>query len=209
MPDPMPIHLLVVDDQLSICRLCTSLGQSMGLMCFHAESAAEALEQLEHAAPEMVLTDLVLGDHSGIELLAEVKKRAPLTEVALMSAYGTVPNAVQAMRLGACDFLVKPFRVGELKLVLERMMEKVQNARAEAVRLRQRGTAQAALAAGLLCTDLEEMDRLTMQRVFNQVEGDKERAQKLLGISRATLYRKIKRYGIRTRQEVFARGQSG
>jgi len=59
MPDPLPMRLLVVDDQLSICRLCTSLGQSMGLMCFHAESAAEALEQLEQAAPEMVLTDLV------------------------------------------------------------------------------------------------------------------------------------------------------
>jgi len=209
MPDPLPIRLLVVDDQLSICRLCTSLGQSMGLMCFHAESAAEALEQLEQAAPEMVLTDLVLGDHSGIELLAEVKKRAPLTEVALMSAYGTVPNAVQAMRLGAYDFVVKPFRVAELQLVLERMVEKVQNVRAEAARFRQQDPEQAALAAGLLCTDLEEIERLTMQRVFNQVAGDKERAQKLLGISRATLYRKIKRYGIRTRQEVFARGQSG
>jgi len=77
------------------------------------------------------------------------------------------------------------------------------------VRLRQQGTAQVAVAAGLLCSDLEEMERLTMQRVFNQVEGDKEQAQKLLGISRATLYRKIKRYGIRTRQEVCAGGQSG
>jgi len=45
-------------------------GAKHGLMCFHAESAAEALEQLEQAVPEMVLTDLVLGDHSGIELLA-------------------------------------------------------------------------------------------------------------------------------------------
>jgi len=126
-----------------------------------------------------------------------------------MSAYGTVPNAVEAMRLGACDFLVKPFRVGELKPVLDRMVEKVQNVRAEAVHLRQQDAQQAGLAAGLLCTDLEEMERLTMQRVFNQVAGDKEQAQKLLGISRATLYRKIKRYGLRTRQEVLARGQSG
>ncbi len=50
------------------------------------------------------------------------------------------------------------------------------------------------------CTDLEELERLTMQRVFEQVDGDKEQAQKLLGISRATLYRKIKRYGIQTRR---------
>ena len=193
--DPLPIRLLVVDDQLSICRPVRGLGQNLGLVCFQAESAEEALERLEQGAPELMLIDLVLGDRSGMELLAEVKKRAPLTEVALMSGYGTIPSAVQAMRLGACDFLVKPFRVGELNAVLEHMAEKVRMARQEESRRRQ-GTTPEAIAAGLLCTDLEEMERLTMQRVFDQVEGDKERAQKLLGISRATLYRKIKRYGI-------------
>ncbi len=194
-PDPLPIHLLVVDDQLSICRLCTSLGQNMGLVCFQAESFEEALECLEQDAPELMLIDLVLGGQSGMELLAEVKKRAPDTEVAMMSGYGTIPSTVQAMRLGACDFLVKPFRVGELNTVLEHMAEKVRMARQEELRRRQ-GLTPEAIAAELLCTDLEEMERLTMQRVFDQVEGDKERAQKLLGISRATLYRKIKRYGI-------------
>lgn len=204
-PEASPIHMLVVDDQLSICRLCTSLGQMMGLVCLQAESAKEALEQLEEHAPELMLIDLVLGDRSGMELLAEVKKRSPHTEVALMSGYGTIPNAVQAMRLGACDFLVKPFRVGELNLVLEHMVEKVRTSREAEERLRREGAATSAASAELLCTDLEEMERLTMQRVFDKVDGDKEQAQKLLGISRATLYRKIKRYGIQTehpRQDV-------
>lgn len=211
-PELSPIHLLVVDDQLSICRLCASLGQTMGLVCLQAESVEEALEQLEQAAPELMLVDLLLGDRSGMELLAEVKRRAPHTEVALMSGYGTIPNAVQAMRLGACDFLVKPFRVGELKLVLEHMAEKVRLAQEAESRIRQRGAAVNAAAAELLCTDLEEMERLTMQRVFDRVDGDKEQAQKLLGISRATLYRKIKRYGIQTepsRQVGAAGGQNG
>ena len=61
-------------------------------------------------------------------------------------------------------------------------------------------TATLAPAAAALCTDLEELERLTVRRVFEQVGGDKEQAQKLLGISRATLYRKIKRYGIETRR---------
>jgi DNA-binding NtrC family response regulator len=52
----------------------------------------------------------------------------------------------------------------------------------------------------LPCTDLEELERLTVQRVFELVHGDKLQAQKMLGISRATLYRKIKRYGIETRR---------
>jgi DNA-binding NtrC family response regulator len=67
----------------------------------------------------------------------------------------------------------------------------------------QGGTTQEGLklgpASGAACTDLEELERITVQRVFEQVGGDKEQAQKLLGISRATLYRKIKRYGIETR----------
>jgi len=206
-PEELPIHLLVVDDQLSICRLCTSLGQTMGLVCLQADSANEALEHLNEHAPELMLIDLVLGDRSGMELLAEVKKRLPHTEVALMSGYGTIPNAVQAMRLGAYDFLVKPFRVAELNLVLEHMVEKVRLGREAEARLRQEGAATNSASAELLCTDLEEMERLTMQRVFDKVEGDKEQAQKLLGISRATLYRKIKRYGIQTehsRQDVAA-----
>ena len=68
---------------------------------------------------------MVPGTSSGLELLAEVKKRSPQTEVALMSAYGTIESAVQAMRLGAYDFVVKPFREEEFRLVLERMVEKV------------------------------------------------------------------------------------
>ena len=96
------------------------------MVCWQAKSAKEALERVESDAPELMLTDLVLGKSSGLELLAEVKKRSPLTEVALMSAYGTIESAVQAMRLGAYDFVVKPFRVEEFRLILERMVEKVQ-----------------------------------------------------------------------------------
>jgi DNA-binding NtrC family response regulator len=117
-----------------------------------------------------------------------------------MSANGSIASAVQAMRLGAYDFVVKPFRVAELQLVLERMVEKVQRSRENHRCRHAQGGTQVAPAAPFPCTDLEEMERLTMQRVFEQVDGDKEKAQKLLGISRATLYRKIKRYGIQTRR---------
>ncbi len=197
MSDLPPIRLLIVDDQQSISSLCCSLGQTMGLACFQAHSVEEALKRLDDLAPELILADLMLRNGSGLELLAEAKKRLPLTEVALMSAYGTIASAVQAMRLGAYDFIVKPFRVGELKVVLEQMSEKVQLVRENASR---RQPVSAAEAAVLTCTDLQEVERLTMQRVFEQVDGDKEQAQKLLGISRATLYRKIKRYGIQVQQ---------
>ena len=215
MSDASPIRMLIVDDQQSIRQLCAAIGERMGLSCVQAESVLAALQRMEAEPAELILADLEMGEKSGLDLLAEVKRRWPLTEVALMGSYGSPESAVQARRLGAYDFVVKPFRVEEFQRVLERMAEKAQLVRENGL-LRTRveklgggGTAETALNAGsgtkmapasvASCTDLEELERLTVQRVFEQVGGDKEQAQKLLGISRATLYRKIKRYGIETR----------
>jgi DNA-binding NtrC family response regulator len=199
MSDQRPVRMLIVDEQRSNRALCATVGRGIGLVCLQAESAKEALERVEGDAPELILTDLVLGKTSGLALLAEVKKRSPQTEVALMSAYGTIESAVQAMRLGAYDFVVKPLRVEEFRLILKSMVEKVQLTReSELLRGLPEGSAQ--LESAPFSTDLEELERFTVQRVFEQVAGNKEQAQKLLGISRATLYRKLKRYGIQTRQ---------
>ena len=194
MPDQTPLQLLIVDDQQGIRQLCAAIGGRLGLECAQLESAEAALAQMTNRAAELILADLQAGKGSGLELLAEVKRRWPLTEVAVMSAYGSRDSALQAMRLGAYDFVVKPFRVEEFQLVLERMMEKARLVREnKLLRSRLRGRAGLPVQA---CTDLEELERLTVQRVIEQVGGDKEEAQRLLGISRATLYRKIKRYGI-------------
>jgi DNA-binding NtrC family response regulator len=217
MSDASPIRLLIVDDQLSIRQLCAAIGERMGLACVQAESALAALQVMESEAAELILADLEMGGRSGLDLLAEVKRRWPLTEVALMGSYGSPESALQARRLGAYDFVVKPFRVEEFQRVLERMAEKARLVQEnELLRTRveklggygpadgdsnagMQGGVKMAPASVALCTDLEELERLTVRRVFEQVGGDKEQAQKLLGISRATLYRKIKRYGIETR----------
>jgi DNA-binding NtrC family response regulator len=186
-----------VDDQQSIRQLCAVIGGRMGLSCAQAESSGEALEQMSNEAAALMLADLEMGGSSGLELLAEVKRRWPLTEVALMGSYGSMESAVQATRLGAYDFVVKPFRVEEFQRVLERMAEKARLVREnDFLRNRVETPASTPLALG---TDLEELERLTVQRVFEQVGCDIEQARRLLGISRATLYRKIKRYGIETR----------
>jgi DNA-binding NtrC family response regulator len=212
-----PIRLLIVDDQQSIRQLCAAIGDRMGLSCALAESALAALEWMESEAAELVLADLEMSGRTGLDLLAEVKRRWPLTEVTLMGSYGSPESAVQARRLGAYDFVVKPFRVEEFQRTLERMAEKARLVRENELlrtRVEKLGgygpadglAADARVPGGIKmasapipCTDLEELERLTVQRVFEQVAGDKEQAQKLLGISRATLYRKIKRYGIEPR----------
>jgi DNA-binding NtrC family response regulator len=147
-----------------------------------------------------MLADLEMGGGSGLELMAGVKRRWPLTEVVLMGSYGSLESAAQARRLGAYDFVVKPFRVEEFQRMLERMAEKARLVREnELLRTRLQGRTKPGSTPPAPCTDLEELERLTVQQVFEQVGGDKVQAQKLLGISRATLYRKIKRYGIETR----------
>ena len=198
MTDQPPIRMLIVDDQRSICHLCTILGRGMGLVCFVAENAGEALQRMENDAPELVLAALATRGHSGLQLLAELKRRWPRTEVTLMGDRDSMETAVQAIRQGAYDFVVKSFRVEKFQLVMERMVEKVRLVREnEILRSRLQGRPQSTPPA---CTDLEELERLTVERVFAQVGGDKEQAQKLLGISRATLYRKIKLYGIAMRR---------
>jgi DNA-binding NtrC family response regulator len=197
MSDQPPIRMLIVDEQRSICHLCAIIGRGMGLVCFEAENAGQALARMESDAPELVLAGMGRGDGSGLKLLAELKKRWPRTEVSLMSERESLENAIQAIHLGAYDFVVKSFRVENFQLVMKRMVEKVRLLREnESLRARLQSRMQTAPAAPSACTDLEELERLTVERVFAQVGGKKEQAQKLLGISRATLYRKIKRYGI-------------
>mgnify|MGYP005809798425 CR=1 FL=1 len=119
------ISCLIVDDEQSIRALCRRICESIGFQCAEAESAESALAYLEAESPNIVLTDLKLPNQTGVELLRQIKIQFPRTEVAIMTGHGTIDSAVQAMKLGAYDYVLKPFRVDELKLMLQRMEEKV------------------------------------------------------------------------------------
>ncbi|HUO61081.1 MAG TPA: sigma-54 dependent transcriptional regulator [Candidatus Acidoferrales bacterium] len=119
------IRFLIVDDQQSIRRLCMTIGASLGFACNEAESAEAALAMLDNVLPDIVLVDLRMAQMSGLEFLAKLKQQLPRTEVAIMTGYGSIESAVQAMKLGAYDYITKPFRVEEIKLTLQRMADKV------------------------------------------------------------------------------------
>ena len=126
MSENLKTRLLVVDDEQSIRRLCMTIGNTLGYSCAEAESAEAALARLETDAPEIILTDLKLPTLSGVELLKQSKKLFPRTEVAIMTGHGSIESAVDAMKLGAYDYIEKPFRVEKMRLLLQRMAEKVQ-----------------------------------------------------------------------------------
>jgi DNA-binding NtrC family response regulator len=226
--DDLRIRFLIVDGEPTIRKLCMRIGESLGFVCLEAESAEAALTLLRTDAPDLVVTDLRLPQKSGVELLEWIKSAWPRIEVAIMTGHGSIGNAVEAMKLGAYHYVTKPFAVEEMRLILQRMAEKVR-LMAERDRLRDRVLAlEACMARGggrssddlinavaaptilrpahssaaseLLApqapTDLEYVERITIQRVFALVHGDKMLAGKMLGISRATLYRKLKRYNI-------------
>jgi two-component system, NtrC family, response regulator AtoC len=125
MSDDLKIKLLIVDDEQSIRRLCITIGAALGFECSEAESAEAAVMQLETAAPDLVLTDLKLPTQSGVDLLKQVRTILPRTEMAIMTGHGSIESAVDAMKLGAYDYIEKPFRVEKMRLLLQRMAEKV------------------------------------------------------------------------------------
>jgi DNA-binding NtrC family response regulator len=126
MTDDLKLRLLIVDDEQSIRRLCMTVGQGLGFVCSEADTAEAAAEALEVSPPDIVVTDLKLPSLSGVELLRKIKDTAPSTEVAIMTGHGSIESAVDAMRKGAYDYIEKPFRVERLRLLLQRMAEKVQ-----------------------------------------------------------------------------------
>ncbi|HXZ81615.1 MAG TPA: sigma-54 dependent transcriptional regulator [Terriglobales bacterium] len=125
MTDEFRIHFLIVDDEQSIRKLCMTIGASLGFDCVEAESGEGALALLETESPDIVLVDRMLPNMTGDELLRQGKQLLPRTEFAIITGHGSIESAVEAMKLGAYDYITKPFGAGQLKLLLQRMKEKV------------------------------------------------------------------------------------
>ncbi len=118
--ESLVLKLLVVDDDASLRKACCEIGASMGLRPLSAANASEARSALKSEPPvDFLLLDVKLPDGSGLELLHEVKALYPHTTVVVMTAYATVPSAVEAMRTGASNYLTKPFALGQLTDVLD------------------------------------------------------------------------------------------
>lgn len=116
--DPRPV-ILVVDDKKNMLGLLTKiLGPDMRVLT--AQDGIEALALLEQHEIDVVLSDLRMPDMDGLDVLANAKKLRPQAEFILMTAYASVSTAIQALRLGAYDYLTKPFDPKDAKAVLQK-----------------------------------------------------------------------------------------
>jgi two-component system response regulator HydG len=117
-------RLLVVDDQKNMRATTAMVLRQAGYLVDEAEDGAAALQQLEGSGYDVVLTDLRMPNVDGMEVLRTARQVAPETEVIVMTAYGTIASAVEAIRRGAYDFLAKPFKEEELLLRTAKAVEK-------------------------------------------------------------------------------------
>lgn len=115
------LNLLIVDDERSIREACREVAQSLGFSAYAADSAEHAFRLLDSQAFDAVLLDLRLPGAGGLDALQRIKERRPDAVVIVVTGYGTVQSAVQAMKNGAYDYVTKPFSLDELKLLLERV----------------------------------------------------------------------------------------
>src|SRR5262249_43512635 len=117
--------ILVVDDERTICIAVERLLVARGYAVDTALSGEEAVEKLGQSTYRLLITDLTLTHLSGMDLLRWVKQHTPQTAVIMITAYGSEKIAVEAMKLGAVDYLPKPFDNDELELIVERALEAI------------------------------------------------------------------------------------
>src|ERR1700747_103500 len=115
------LNLLIVDDERSIREACREVALSLGFAAHVADSAEQAYRLLQTQSIDAVLLDLRLPGAGGLEALRQIKAQRPEALVVVVTGYGTVPSAVQAMKHGSYDYVTKPFSVEELKLLLQRV----------------------------------------------------------------------------------------
>ena len=124
MFDPKKVDLLLVDDDPDFRGSVARRFLRRGFQVQEASSGAEGLTLCERRQFDVVILDMVMPGMSGLEALERLKAAHPGCEVILLTGQGTIETAVQAMRLGAYDYLTKPFQLTDLELLIEKAYER-------------------------------------------------------------------------------------
>ena len=122
MPTTVSPRILIVDDEVEITEILADL-LSEDYECLRAASAEEALARLTESEFELVISDITMPGMSGLDMIPHVKELSPDTVVVMISGMQTVESAIGALRLGAFDYLMKPFDLRQVEAVVKRALE--------------------------------------------------------------------------------------
>ena len=131
----MSERILVAEDKENLCRLIETTLSEQGYDVSIALGGDAAIHEIQSRPFDLVISDMRMPGASGAQVFREARQQSYQPDVILMTAYGTVPQAVEAMKAGAYDYLSKPFRVEEIKVTVRRV--NVQNYRGKNKRSRQ------------------------------------------------------------------------
>ncbi|MCJ7809913.1 MAG: response regulator, partial [Desulfobulbaceae bacterium] len=116
-------RILIVDDELNICTRCVKILLKTGYAAQYALDGYEALKMVEERPFDLIITDLKMSSMGGMEVLRRVKDVHPDTMVIVITGYATVSSAVEVMKMGAFDYLPKPFTPDELRAVVRNALD--------------------------------------------------------------------------------------
>ena len=128
-------RILVVDDDVEMCRMVSDILKGEGFSVVAVHDSLEAAKLLRKEEFDVMVTDLKMKGLKGLDLLEEANKVAPLTPVIIITAFGTIESAIKAMKMGAYDYITKPFKMDELVLTVRKALEN-RLLKKEVVRLR-------------------------------------------------------------------------
>lgn len=117
-------HILVVDDDHELRTTLVEVLEQEGLQASSAQSADAALYQLQQQSFDLILLDLVMPGTDGMTAIPLIRRQAPRTRIIVMTAYASVPNAVQSLQQGADDYIIKPFKIDALMLTVRLNLQK-------------------------------------------------------------------------------------
>lgn len=186
----MTKSVLLVEDEPLLRAMTRDSLKARGLSVRDLADGGKALKLLEGIRFDAVVTDLKLPGASGLDILKRVRRLEEPPPVILITAYATVPLAVEAMRQGAFDFITKPFRVEDLEEILLRGLEQ-----AQADCVPENGDRPPPESVQPLALTMARLEKETLHRALRATYGRRAEAARRLGISRNALWKKLRKLG--------------